>query len=84
MLEGDEWKYGDAPEVGALRKYIQSRQLLLVLLPGAPYPLEATVKEMSPNEKFVMVESAYGRSWFDIDKIRIVDMLKRAPRTDVG
>jgi hypothetical protein len=78
MLEGDEWKYGDSPTVEELKEHIKQKRLLLVLIPGFPFPLESSVAQLSPNEQFVVIANCYGRSWLDIDKIRIVDVLKKA------
>jgi hypothetical protein len=81
MLEGDGWKYGDAPELSEIKRHKAARSRLLLTLPQYPMAIEGYVVSISPNCQFCLIQvGGQFNAWYAIDSIRILDVLPFAPR----
>lgn len=77
MQDGDNWKYGDPPELSEIRGHIAARSTLLMMLPCCPLPVEGFVSRTSPNGDFVQVGGEkFWESWVPRADMRIVDILR--------
>jgi hypothetical protein len=82
MLEGDGWKYGDAPELAEVQKHCRAATALLMSISNYPMVIEGRISKISPNGNFVFVISGqYSIGWVSRTDLRIVDVFSRAVTT---
>ena len=80
-MEGDQWKYGDGPELAEVQKHKAARSRLLLMIPLYQIPVEGYISDTSPNGEFCHVNSGFMNAWFPISEIRILDILPKVAVT---
>lgn len=76
MLDGDSWKYGDAPALNVIRKHKVGKSRLIMRLPAYSVPLEGYITDVSPNGLYCLVNCGQCLcGWVEIEAMRILDVL---------